>query len=59
MDAEQSTDDLDARLEEEGTALAELQSSVAVNKEASKELEKSLDELEAATQKLTEKNQLG
>jgi hypothetical protein len=45
MDAEQSTDKLDDRLEEEGAALEKLQGSLAENKEASKELEKTLDEL--------------
>jgi hypothetical protein len=56
MEPEQSTDKLDARLEEEGAALAKLQSSLAENKEASKELEKSLDQLEAATKTLAEDN---
>ena len=56
MKPEQSTDKLDARSAEEGVALASLRSSVAENKEASKELEKSLDELEAATKTLTEDN---
>jgi hypothetical protein len=55
MEPEQSTDKLDARLEEQGAALAKLQGSLAENKEASEELEKSLDELEAATQKLADR----
>jgi hypothetical protein len=57
MELEQSTDKLDARLEEEGAALAKLQSSLAENKAASEELKKSLDELEAATQKLADKDE--
>lgn len=57
MTPESNTDDLDARLEEEGIAMTELRSNVAENKEASKELEKSLDELEAATQKLADKEE--
>jgi prefoldin subunit 5 len=58
MDAEQSTDKLDDRLEEEGAALEKLKGSLAENKEASKELEKSLDELEEATEKLVQKSGL-
>jgi hypothetical protein len=54
IDPEQNTDDLDAKLKEEGTALTELRSSVTENKEPSQELEKSLDGLEAATQKLVQ-----
>jgi hypothetical protein len=58
MEPEQSTDGLDARLEEEGAALAKLQGSLAENKKASEGLEKSLDELEAAAQKLADKNKV-
>jgi hypothetical protein len=53
------TDGLDSKLEEEGAALAKLRGSVEVNKEAGRELEKSLDELEAATKKLADQSEGG
>jgi hypothetical protein len=59
MELEKNTDSLDARLirlKKEGTELTDLQSSVAENKEASAELEKSLDQLEATTKKLEDQS---
>jgi hypothetical protein len=58
MEPEQRTDKLDAKLEEEGTALANLWSSLTENKEARKELEKSLVQLEAAMQTLSDKSEV-
>jgi hypothetical protein len=46
------TDKLDARLREEEAAITELQKSVGENKEASKEVKESLDNLEAPREKL-------
>ena len=53
------TDGLDSKLEEEGAALAKLRGSVEENKEAGRELEKSLDDLEAATKKLADQGEGG
>ncbi len=54
MTSDPNMDDLDAKLRKEDSALAKLKVSVTENKEASQELEKSLAELEAVTQKLVE-----
>jgi hypothetical protein len=56
MNPGQNTDDLDAKLKEEESALAKLRVTVQENKEASQELEKSLSELEAATEKPADKD---
>jgi hypothetical protein len=53
------TDGLETKLEEEGAALAKLRGSVEENKEAGRELEKSLDELEATTKKLADQKEGG
>ena len=54
MTPEQNTDKLDAKLDEEGIALAKLRSNLAENKEASQELKESLENLEAVTKKVEE-----
>ena len=54
MTPEQNTDKLDAKLSEEGIALAKLQSNLAENKKASQELKESLENLEAVTKKIEE-----
>jgi uncharacterized coiled-coil protein SlyX len=58
MNPEERADNLDAELKEQEGELEKLQSSVAENKEASKELDKSLDELESATEKLADEKRL-
>jgi NACalpha-BTF3-like transcription factor len=52
MSPEQKADKLDAELKDQDIELVKLQGNVAKNKEASKELQKSLENLEAATKKL-------
>ena len=55
MTPEEESDKLDAKLKEDKAAMAKLQSTVAETKEASEELEKSLEKLEAFTKKAEEK----
>ncbi len=52
MSPEQKANKLDAELKDQDIELVKLQGNVAKNKEASKELQKSLENLEAATKKL-------
>jgi hypothetical protein len=54
MTPDDGTDKLDADLRAQDAAMAKLQSTVAENKKASGEIKKSLDNLEAATEKLQE-----
>jgi uncharacterized coiled-coil protein SlyX len=55
MTPKQRADKLDAKLKDQEVELVELQSNVAENKEAGQELNKTLENLEAVTQKLEEK----
>jgi septal ring factor EnvC (AmiA/AmiB activator) len=52
MTPDDGTDKLDADLKAQDAVMAKLQSTIAENKEASGEIKKSLDNLDAATQKL-------
>ena len=52
MSPEQKANKLDAELKDQDIELVKLQGNVAKNKEASKELQKSLENLEAATKNL-------
>ena len=54
MTLRKSTDKLDVGMKEQEAVVEELQSKVAENKEASKELGKALDNLEVATDKVEE-----
>jgi predicted nucleic acid-binding Zn-ribbon protein len=54
MAPEQNMDRLDAKLSEEGIALAKLKSNLAENKQASEELKESLENLETVTKKIEE-----
>jgi hypothetical protein len=52
MTPEQKADKLDAELKDQEVAMAQLQSKVGENKEASEELNKSLQKLDAVTEKV-------
>jgi phage shock protein A len=52
MTPEQKTDKLDSELKDQEVAMVKLRSNVAENKEASEDLKKSLENLEAVTEKL-------
>jgi hypothetical protein len=52
MTPEQKADKLDAELKDQEVAIAQLQSKVAENKEASEELNKSLEKLDDVTEKV-------
>jgi hypothetical protein len=54
MAPKQNMDRLDAKLSEEGIALAKLKSNLAENKQASEELKESLENLETVTKKIEE-----
>jgi hypothetical protein len=54
MTPEERQKKLDAEIKEQDAAMARLQSSVAENKEASGEIKKSLDDLDAVTEKIEE-----
>jgi uncharacterized coiled-coil protein SlyX len=53
---EQRTDKIDAELKKQEAVMEELQAHVAENKEACEGLQKSLENLEAVTQRLVEKD---
>jgi hypothetical protein len=52
MTPEQRAKKLDAEMKEQDAAMAKLESSIAKNKEASGEIKKSLENLEAVTEKI-------
>jgi uncharacterized coiled-coil protein SlyX len=54
MNPEERTDKLNAKLKKQESEIEKLQSNVAENKEATKELKKSLENLESVTKKVEE-----